>query len=402
MRLLRLRLRLLHAFALPLTLIACGPAPAPRTGASAGVSSSHADAPTTKAQIVGADDDPGGTAGEVFERAKLEMAAGKLAHARTLFDRVIAADRAELPAGALPSALGRAAAYNAALCSENLEDAKDARDRFRALAVAAPETADALDALVRRARLDVELDDYVDLSASTSVLLPRTDLAKGDRGEALALQALALLHDDDLTGADKIVAQAKALVDGADPDKPLPPQNVAAIHYALGELIRARGNAITFVPVPPDFSSKLEMRCQKILDAEDAYVESIKTKQVKWAVRAGYRVATLYINLHDDLVAIPPPKTADTAERKALFRGAMRLRYRILLEKGLGTLEHTLNLEASTGVGSVWYGKAKEAKATLEKQLADEKAEIAKLPYSEADLQKALDDLGKKESKAKT
>jgi len=395
------RLRLL-ALTLPLAIVACGPAPQPKTGGSTDKTASVHDAPTAKAQIVAADDDPGGTAAEVFERAKLEMAAGKLAHARTLFDRVVAADRAELPPGSPPSVLGRAAAYNAALCSENLEEAKDARDRYRALAQAAPDTADALDALLRRARLDVELDDYADLTSSTSALLPRTDLAKGDRGEALALQSLALVHDNDVAGGEKLANQAKSILDAADPDKPLPPQNVAAIQYAQGEVIRARGNAITFVPVPPDFSAKLELRCQKILDAEDAYVESIKTKQVKWAVRSGYRVAGLYISLHDDLVAIPPPKSADTEERKALFRGAMRLRYRILLEKGLGTLERTLNLESSTGVGSVWYGKAKEAKATLEKQLADEKAEIKKLPYSEAELQKALDDLSKKDSKAKS
>jgi tetratricopeptide (TPR) repeat protein len=385
----------------------CGPS----AGAGKGIAASGSGsgnggpaAPSTKAQIVGNDDDPGGTAAEVFERAKLEMAAGKLAHARTLFDRVVAADRAERNDDGPPSPLGRAAAYNAALCAEQLEESKDARDRFRTLSQLAPDTSDALDALMRRARLDVELDDLADLAAATSAILPRSDLGKGERAESLALQALIMLKEGDLTSAEKQIGKAMAMVDppeasAADKASGVPPQNAAAVHYAQGELLRAKGNAITFVPVPPDFSAKLEARCQRILDAEAAYIEAIKTKDVKWSVRAGYRVASLYVGLHDDLVVIPAPKSADTDERKALFRGAMRLRYRILLEKGLGTLEHTLNLEKATGVSSVWYGKARDAKATLEKQLQDEKAEIAKLPYTEADLQKALDDLAKKDTK---
>src|SRR5439155_19844709 len=79
--------------------------------------------PNAHAQIVSSDDDAGGTAQEVFERAKTEMqlggaqagpqAAPRLEHARVLFDRVVAADRAEQPQGNGPSALRRAAMYGA-------------------------------------------------------------------------------------------------------------------------------------------------------------------------------------------------------------------------------------------------------------------------------------------------
>ncbi|GAC1571969.1 MAG: hypothetical protein NVS3B20_03840 [Polyangiales bacterium] len=320
------------------------------------------------------------------------------------------AEHAQHASGEGDSPLSRAASYNAALCSESESDWTDARDRYRALAqnaqnspnasngTIAKEGTDSLDANLRRARLDVELEDFADLDAATPSLLVHTDLAPPDRAEVLALQALGLIHRSELSAAETVVDTALRLL-GHDEDSPPPQQNAAAVHFARGEVLRARGLAITFVPMPSDIARKIELRCQKVLDAEDAYIETIKTKQVRWAVRGGYRVASMYIALHDDLLAIPPPKGADTDARKQLFRGAMRLRYRVLIEKGLGTLEHTLNLETSPSTSNVStsiYAKAREAKAQLERQLAEEKKEIAKLPYSEADLQKAFDELASK------
>ncbi len=358
--------------------------------------------PTTTAQIVPTDDDAGGTPAEVFERAKSEMAAGKLAHARTLFDRVVKADGAEHPE---LSPLGRAASYNAALCSENLDESSDARDRYRALSRAAVGSADAVDADLRRARLDVELEDWADLGLAASGVLAAKELARFDRAEALALQGLAMIHGGkDLASAQKSIASAMKLVDTKDSAEVVPPHNLAAIRFARGDLLRAEGLAITFVdpqaPTAPivaaEFPAKMEARCQKVLDAQDEYVESINTRELRWAVRSGVRVATMYIDLHDAVVVIPAPKGATTEAKKQLFRGAMLLRYRILLEKGLGTLERTLNLEKAVNAKTSWLEHARKAKATLEKQLAEEKAELAKLPYTEAELKKAFDDLSNK------
>ena len=358
--------------------------------------------PTTKAVIAPTDDDAGGPATEVFERAKLAMESSKWRLARTLFDRIVAAERAEANGDAALSPMARAASYNAALCSEQLDDTLDARDRFKALATAADASSDAIDANLRRARLDVELEDWSDLSQSSSGLLARTDVIPTDRAEALALQAIALVEAKELSSAEKDADAAERLLFPQGDDTPAPPQNAAAYWFARGEVIRAKGALVSLNPPPPDFGVKMEARCQAILDAEDAYVEAIKTGQLRWAVRAGVRVASLYTALHDDLIAIPAPKSATTDAKKDLFKGAMSLRYRILLEKGLGTLEHTLNLEPTTGVKSAWFARAREARDALTKELEAEKASLKKLPYTEEQLQKALDDLSKPDPKTKT
>jgi ABC-type protease/lipase transport system fused ATPase/permease subunit len=48
-----------------------------------------------------------------------------------------------------------------------------------------------------------------------------------------------------------------------------------------------------------------------------------------------------------------------------------------------------------TGEGSGWIERAREAKRELEKALNQEKEQLAKLPYSESQLEKALQDLAK-------
>src|SRR5262249_33720273 len=103
----------------------------------------------------------------------------------------------------------------------------------------------------------------------------------------------------------------------------------------------------------------------------------------------------LYQQLHRDVMQIPPPAGADTLKKKQLFEGAMRLRYRVLLEKGLKMMDGTVRLGERTGESSLWVARAREAKRDLELSLEDEKRELAKLPFTEAELQQALDRLKK-------
>jgi hypothetical protein len=116
-----------------------------------------------------------------------------------------------------------------------------------------------------------------------------------------------------------------------------------------------------------------------------------------WSAMAGYRVGELYRNLHSDLMAVPPPKSAGTVVRKQqLFEGAMRLRYSILLKKALSMMEHTISMAERTGERSDWVAKALASKKAIEQSIRDEDAAIARLPYTKAELQAALDDLARK------
>jgi hypothetical protein len=63
-------------------------------------------------------------------------------------------------------------------------------------------------------------------------------------------------------------------------------------------------------------------------------------------------------------------------------------------------MEHTLTLAERTGEKSDWVRRAGEAKQALTASVQAEQAALAKLPYSRADLEKALEDLAHKKPRA--
>ena len=95
----------------------------------------------------------------------------------------------------------------------------------------------------------------------------------------------------------------------------------------------------------------------------------------------------------DEVDAVKP---STSVRERQLWEGAMRLRYRILLEKGLKMMEGTVKMGERTGEGSQWIARARESLRELELALADEKAALAKLPFTEDEMRAALDKLNAK------
>jgi hypothetical protein len=162
------------------------------------------------------------------------------------------------------------------------------------------------------------------------------------------------------------------------------------LKYALGELRRIKSEKISLDPPGPDFVQKLEMRCQGLLDAQAAYADAIRSVDLHWAAMSGFRVGEMYRTLHRHLMMIPPTEKAKTESDKQLFYGIMHVRYRALLEKGIEMMKRTLGLGERTGVASAWMKRAEAAKAEMEKALDDEKEAIKRMPFTEEELEKAL------------
>jgi hypothetical protein len=229
------------------------------------------------------------------------------------------------------------------------------------------------------------------------LFMTRGDLQDVDRIEGYGAKALAIVEGGDPDGAERFVARGRDIIEALRlGEGGKVPVQVAQIFFALGEIRRVRGEAITFVPVPANFADALEQRCQLLLDAQSAYSDAMRSYDTHWPAMSGYRVGELYQKLHHDVIAIPAPSTATTTEKKRLFEGAMALRYRILLEKGLRMMDHTVMFGEKTGEASAWIDRARAAKRDIERALEEQKAKLAALPYSEKDLQKALDDLAAK------
>ena len=325
----------------------------------------------------------------MFRRAELLLLEGKGAEAAPLFDRLARLDPS-LPVAPM-------AHYKSGVAWDVAGDYPGALERFRAVSTRYKDRDIGRLATLGVSRLEAYLEQWSQLSATADVLLARSDLSDVDRIEGYGAKALAIVEAGDPDGAERFIARGRDLIEALRlGEGGKVPVQVAQIFFALGEVRRVRSESIVFVPLPPNFGEALEQRCQGLLDAQSAYSDAMRSYDTHWPAMSGYRVGELYQKLHRDVLAIPPPKTATTTEKKRLFEGAMALRYRILLEKGLKMMDHTVMFATRTGEASVWVDRARAAKRELEHALEQQKETLAKLPYSEKDLQKALDDLAAK------
>lgn len=324
---------------------------------------------------------------ELFAAADRERREGHHREAARAFDRVVALD----PDGPWVAR----ALFHAAAAHDELAEHEAALARYEQLARRFPDDGLAVEALVRAARLTVHLERWSRAGQLAERLLARSrSVGPLERIVAYGAKALALLSAGDGDAAAHFVERGRAVVEEHRLDTAgRLPRDLAPLYYALGELRRLRGEAIRFTPLPDDFTARLEERCRLLLDAQSAYSESMRAYDAHWSAMAGYRVGELYERLHADLMRIPRPPSAGTVTRQELFEGALRLRYAILLRKGLAMMEHTLQMAERTGERSRWVQRAAEARARLDAAIQQEERALDRLPYTRAELQEALDRL---------
>ncbi|MCA9631318.1 MAG: tetratricopeptide repeat protein [Myxococcales bacterium] len=330
---------------------------------------------------------------ELFEEAKREFDAGHFKVAAQKFNEVYRLE----PRGELaPHAL-----FNAGHSQDSAGELDAAYESYRRLLSEFPKSELMRDALIRCVRLAGFLERWEDGGKLAELGLSR--ISKPNPFEVATLRsalALALLQQGDVERASYQVERARGVVEASQLDRAgRLPSEFAQLYFALGEIRRVRGEAIVFSPAPPNFAQVLEERCQLLLDAQSAYSDTMRAYDAHWSAMAGFRVGELYKRLHEDLMKVPPPKAADTEQRRQLFEGAMRLRYSVLLKKGLQLMEHTLSMADRTGEHSSWVDRARQAKAELQAAIKREQAALDALPYTRTELQAALDDLA---ARAKT
>jgi hypothetical protein len=94
--------------------------------------------------------------------------------------------------------------------------------------------------------------------------------------------------------------------------------------------------------------------------------------------------------VHRDLMGIPPPPEFKTDRDKQVFFAFMHVRFRTILEKGLAQINDTIALAGRINDESGWVARAKQAKDDMERALDEEKADLAKMPFTEAEVEKEI------------
>jgi hypothetical protein len=327
---------------------------------------------------------------ELSNRAERALMEQRWQDAADAYRTLVAAD----PAGPRASDY----AFHLGLALEGLQQRAQARDTFLDLAHRFPAGSKARAALVRAASLDAYLEDWKALASIGDALLARDDLDDIDRVVALGSRGLARVELGEDGPASKDIFDGLELADqlhyGA---RDVLPVAVAQLRFALGELRRVRSERIQFHdPMQADYLERFEERCGGLLEAQEAYALAVRSIDPHWAAMSGYRVGEMYRVLHRDLMSIPPPPRSKSARQKQIFYAFMHVRFRVFLEKALKEIEQTIALGERTADTSLWIERAREAKAGIIAALEEERAEIAKMPFTEAEVQAAMDLLQKK------
>lgn len=324
---------------------------------------------------------------ELFQRGHELYELGDFPASIDAFDRVATLD----PDGPLAAR----ARFRAAVASEDAGAHGDAAKRFQNLVARYPDAKFAKGALVRAIRLYVYKENWTAGSGLAEVLLTRYGNELGPRELIVghSARALALVAKDDDRQAEAHIAQGRRVIDQYRLDAAgAVPRDLAQLYFALGEMRRIRGSRIKFDD-PGSFADLFEERAQLLLDAQAAYSDAMRAHDAHWSAMAGFRVGELYGDLHAAVVRMPRPPGADTERRRKLFDAALRLRYLILLSKGINMFEHTLSMAERTGEASHWVERTRRSKRDLERRKAREEQVIDSLPFTRADLGKALEEI---------
>jgi tetratricopeptide (TPR) repeat protein len=364
-----------------LVLVACGAAP--QTAPQTPQTPPKVDVPT---QIVGPSAE--GTAKELMEKGERAILAQKWRDAADAFETLLAAE----PKGPHTED----ALYGLATAYEGLELREKAKATYEDLVKRFPDSTRTRAALVREAQLAAYLEDWPALGQIGDALLARKDADDVDRMTGLGARGLSKIEAGDDVGASRDVQNGLDLVDslkyGMTGRLPAP---AAQLRFALGEIRRVRSERISFLPVSDDFLSKINARASGLMAAQSSYADAIRSVDLHWAAMSGYRIGEMYRSLHKDLMTIPP-QNAKGDKDKQLFFGMMHVRYRVLLEKGVEMLKRTLTISEAGQDSSTWIKRAEKAKAEMELALEEEKAQLKKFPFTEEELQRALELLEKK------
>lgn len=334
-----------------------------------------------------------GTPDELRQRGEQALVGQRWRDAIEAFEALLAAEpqRADAPA----ILLGLGMAY------ERLGERDKARILYQRIVDVHGASSQAKSALVRQTEIAIYQEQWSALVSSAEVLLARADIEPFERVQALAARALGRIEQGDEEHAMRDVQEGLDLADtlrlGTSGRLPVA---VAELRYVLGEVRRLRSEKIRFQDADPTaFFFQFQARCDLLYGAQSAYTDAIRSIDPRWALRSGLRIGEMYRTLHRDVMAVPPPPKAKSAHQKQLAMGLMHRRYRVLLEKGLDMMDRVLALGAKMDDAAVWLDRAATQKAEIQAALDAERIEMAKLPFTEEELDKTLELLRKKYEK---
>lgn len=174
--------------------------------------------------------------------------------------------------------------------------------------------------------------------------------------------------------ADRVKDGAAELARGMDLYSALPSpsesiQNAAAeARFADAEAKGRRMARIRLEYPQRRMEARVKAKVAALADAKRAYSDVVQIKDPEWAAGAVYRIGELCETFHDQLVAVPPPKSL-TPEQRALYAREVERQARPFLQQAFDSYEQVLALGERAGLDSPWVDRSRDRAEALRPRL---------------------------------
>lgn len=262
--------------------------------------------------------------------------------------------------------------YNMGLAYEGLGRYDDAAGHFEAVVEGWRGSEDATYAFFRLAECYAQLGRYDEVPALMEAVHPRAGLEVMDRVEAHLREGNALLemrrYAEALEHFDRALLINRSALNrwqpGESPDieRPLDPGDamIAQTHFGRGRVYHELFLEIRLVLPEERLTQDLIDKGQLFEQAQEGYLDSVRTGHPYWAPAGGYMVGQLFEDFYFDVLAAEIPETFNEIELEVYFE-EMRNFIQPAMERAMAIYENNLAMAYRLGADNHWVDSTLES-----------------------------------------
>lgn len=269
------------------------------------------------------------------------------------------------------------AVYNAGASWEAQEQWENALSWYQRLLDDGPIRGPVPDAVWRAGTCLYELNRYEEAIALLAPWTTAPGVPPGDRIHALAYLGVCRVESGELSLAEADFRNALTLFRKAEAEADERIDNffAAQAQFFLGEIYRLHFEVVKLEAVDDieKLAAELEYKAQLLLSAQGHYLRTVRMGNPHWGTAAGSRVGGLYEKLYDEMTLAPVPEGLD-AEQANLYRGILRRKVRVLVQKAISIYERTLSTAERIGVRSGFVEQTRQSLERMKRILLSDAA----------------------------
>lgn len=255
--------------------------------------------------------------------------------------------------------------YNSGLSLEGMGRYEEAGHRYARVIRGWPASADAKDAHFRLAECYAMLGQYDSVAPLMERVLPMISLSVDERVEARLRWGNALLE---LRRFEEAAGQYRAAIQTNEDallrfnpennhpdDVPLDLNDPLLAHsyFSLGRVYHELFSDVRLVLPEERLTRDLVDKTQLFEQAQEAYLDAVRTGNRYWAPAAGFMVGQLFEDYYYDVLATEVPQDFNELEREVYFE-ELREFIEPAMERALAVYENNLAMSYRLGANNEW------------------------------------------------